>query len=124
MRKCYSPKLNTTMLRDGSPVGLAALTTRMVSAPTASRRPVAEIPDGKTPPAPTTVQCGGKIPFCRKRRSCHHYGHPHGVLTGTTSVDYRVGLDDDGNDTAKQRSDFTLNRRNVNLRAGRYNKNV
>jgi hypothetical protein len=41
-----------------------------------------------------------------------------GVTTGTTTVHYAVGLDDDGLDTARQRSDFNLTAGNLTFTPG------
>jgi hypothetical protein len=64
---------------------------------------------GPTPPALTTVQFGAKrFKVAESAESATITVTRTGVTTGTTTVDYAVGLDDDDTDTASQRSDFTL----------------
>jgi len=83
MRSANSPKLNTTIVARRLSLGLAALLLGLVLGANSVAKAGGDNPDGKTPPAPTTVQFAAeKIPFCRKRRSCHHYGHPHGRADG------------------------------------------
>jgi Calx-beta domain/Domain of unknown function (DUF4214) len=87
-----------------SAVGVASLVLALVFLQPATARA-----DGGTPPAATTVQFSrssfevaegvGSITVTVTRT---------GVLTGTVTVDYNVGADDDGADTASQQKDFTF----------------
>ena len=64
---------------------------------------------GGTPAAPTTVQFGdSRFKVTESAESATITVTRTGVTTGTTTVQYAVGLDDDGTDTARQRSDFIL----------------
>ena len=89
-------------------LALAALMTAGIFFGANSIAKAGETPD-KTPPAPTTVQFGEKrFKVTESAESATITVTRTGVLTETTTVDYAVGLDDDGTDTARQNSDFTL----------------
>ena len=65
--------------------------------------------DGGTPPAATTVQFSrSSFEVPESAGSVTVTVTRTGVTTGTVMVDYTVGADDDGTDTASQRSDFTF----------------
>jgi hypothetical protein len=72
-------------------------------------QPVALAASGGNPPAATTVE------FSRSSFEAQEGAGSvtvtvirAGVTTGTVTVDYKVGADDDGTDTASQRTDFTF----------------
>ena len=65
--------------------------------------------DGGTPPAATTVQFSrSSFEVPESAGSVTVTVTRTGVTTGTVTVDYTVGADDDGTDTASQSSDFTF----------------
>jgi hypothetical protein len=72
-------------------------------------QPAALAASGDTPPAATTVEFSrSSFEVSEGAGSVTVTVTRAGVTTGVVTVDYKVGADDDGTDTASQRTDFTF----------------
>ncbi len=106
LQSTSSPAVKVTVRsRTLALLGMAAL----VCALALLSQPAALAFDGGNPPAPTTLQFSrSSFEVPEGAGSVTVIVTRTGVTTGTVTVDYSVGADEDGTDTASQQTDFTF----------------